>query len=184
MVRALDEERNLKEHGLGTAHSWNYEGHEAFTGLPRHVRYLFGHERHHQSGIDIADALPHPEQIGWEQVADTERWGRALQGWYLSGIRSTESSRSSENLRVRLANANDYFRRKASEVYNDQEALDLLKTIHQDVVVDISNFDACSHGIPLSKLTAANFCEIGAKVIFITDAGRNFISSLKEHGGI
>ena len=48
--------------------------------------------------------------------------------------------------------------------------------------VDISDFDACDGGLPLAKLTAANFCEVGAKVIHITEAGQRFIDSLRDHG--
>ncbi len=91
---------------------------------------------------------------------------------------------ATENLRHRLANANDHYRRKASEVYNDKAALGLLREMYTDVVVNISDFDACETGIPLAKLTAANFCEVGAKVIYITEAGQRFIDSLGKHGRI
>ena len=86
---------------------------------------------------------------------------------------------SPENIRRRLKNANDHFRRKASEVFNDEAALGLLVDIYQNVVVEISDFDSCENGIPLSKLTAANFCEIGEKVIYITEAGQKFIESIE-----
>lgn len=94
---------------------------------------------------------------------------------------SGESTTTSEDLRQRLANANDYFHRKATEVFNDESALDLLVTMHQDIVVDISTFDLCENGLPLAKLTAANFCEVGARVIYITEAGQQFIESLRSN---
>ena len=85
----------------------------------------------------------------------------------------------SETLRERLLNANDYFRRKASEVFNDDAALRLLSEMHQRVVVDIPELPLGEEGLALAKLTAANFCEIGAKVIYITQAGQRFIESIE-----
>ena len=82
-----------------------------------------------------------------------------------------------DNLRQRLDNANDYFRRKAAEVYSDESALDLLTILHKAVVVEIADFDPVKDGIPLAKLTAANFCEIGANVIYITEVGQRFMES-------
>ena len=87
---------------------------------------------------------------------------------------------STEELRQRLANANDYFRRKATEVVSDDAALRLLATLYEAVVVDISEFDSCKDGLSLAKLTAANFCEIGANVIYITESGQRFIDSIKD----
>ncbi len=86
---------------------------------------------------------------------------------------------SPENISRSLKNANDHFQRKASEVFNDEAALRLLVDIYQDVVVEISDFDSCENGIPLAKLTAANFCEIGENVIYITEAGQKFIESIE-----
>ena len=83
-------------------------------------------------------------------------------------------------LRTRLANVNDHFKRKAAEVINDEDALGLLCLIYESIVVNIAEFDACEHGVSLSKLTAANFCEVGAEVIHITESGRRFIDSINE----
>ncbi len=94
--------------------------------------------------------------------------------------RATRTSSNTKNLQQRLANANDYFRRKASEVFNDNASLKLLEGMYQDVVVEISEFDACEHGLALAKLTAASFCEVGANVIYITEAGQRFIDSIRE----
>jgi hypothetical protein len=87
-----------------------------------------------------------------------------------------------DDIQHRLANANDYFLRKASEVYGDDGAMALLETMYGKVVIDISDFDPGADGLALAKLTAANFCEIGAKVIYITEAGQLFIESLREDG--
>ena len=86
-------------------------------------------------------------------------------------------------MRQRLANANDYFRRKASEVFNDKAALDLLEVMHRDVVVDISDLDICEHGLSLAKLTAANFCEIGAKVVYIIGSWSTLYELFESTGG-
>ena len=87
-----------------------------------------------------------------------------------------------EDLRRRLDNANNYFLRKASEVFNDEAALRLLAGMYCDVVVQIADFDPGKNGLPLAKLTAANFCEIGENVIYITDAGQKFIESIEAYG--
>lgn len=182
MLRILDEGRDPREAAPGATQNWNYEGLEVDTEFPRHHYHLPGHELQFQSGFSIREVSSHPEQKDWEQTVTNENWGRALNDWYLLGIRVAESPRTSDALRQRLANANDYFRRKASEVYTDQEALDLLSALYQQVVVDISKFDACSQGISLSKLTAANFCEVGAKTVFITEAGQRFVDTLRLQG--
>ena len=33
----------------------------------------------------------------------------------------------------------------------------------------------------MAKLTAANFCEVGANVIYITESGQRFIASIQNH---
>ena len=104
--------------------------------------------------------------------------------WHAVDFHRRDSRDTAENLRHRLANANDYFHRKASEVFNDVAALELLDTMDRDVVVDISDFNFCEDGLPLAKLTAANFCEVGATVIHITEAGQRFIESLRSNGRI
>ena len=82
-----------------------------------------------------------------------------------------------DDLRHRLNNANAYFRRKASEVLDDPQAMDFVRTMYRDVVIDIPDFDAPNDAISLAKATAANFCEVGTNVIFITDPGRRFVES-------
>ena len=85
-----------------------------------------------------------------------------------------------EELRHKLANANDYFRRKAGEVLNDEDALRLLARLYEAGTLDLTAIDTCKDGIPLAKLTAANFCQIGAQVAYITDSGLRFINSIKD----
>ena len=85
-----------------------------------------------------------------------------------------------KTLRQRLDNANNHFRKKAAEVFGDGDAVRLLARLYQAVTVDIADFDARKDGVSLAKLTAANFCEIGAKSIYITEAGQNFIDAINS----
>jgi ABC-type branched-subunit amino acid transport system ATPase component len=75
---------------------------------------------------------------------------------------------------------NNYFALKADEVLIDEPSLGLLAKLHEAVVVEISEFDACENGIALARLTAANFCEVGANVIYITEAGQRFVDSIMD----
>lgn len=93
---------------------------------------------------------------------------------------SGETSRQINNLTLRLDNANRYFRRMASSVYNDEEATKLLKSMYSDVLVENKDFDFCRSGRALAKLTAANFCEIGTDDVYITEHGQRFIDSLSK----
>ncbi len=87
---------------------------------------------------------------------------------------------SVETLRLRLDNANNHFRKKAAEVFGDDDAVRLLAKLYQAAVINIADFDARKDGVSLAKLTAANFCEIGAKSIYITEAGQNFIDAINS----
>ena len=110
-----------------------------------------------------------------------ENWPSAVNApQVLVNTPAPDPADSPSSLRQRLDNANRYFRRKASEVFTDAEAMELLDSLYRDVVIDIEDFDACKHGLPLAMLTAANFCEIGANIIYITDSGIRFIESLKQ----
>ena len=84
-------------------------------------------------------------------------------------------------LQQRIDNANRLFRRKAAEVFNDEDSVRLLARLYQAVVIDIVDFDSGKEGIALAKLTAANFCEIGAKVIYITESGQRFIKAIEAN---
>ena len=90
------------------------------------------------------------------------------------------SDDGSVGLRQRLDNANAHFRRKAAQVLDDEDALNLLDGLYQTVVVDIPDTEIPKAGVCLAKLTAANFCEVGANVIYITHAGRRFVESIKR----
>ena len=85
-----------------------------------------------------------------------------------------------KDVRERLKNANNHFRRKAAEVLGDEEAVLLLANLYRNSNIQLEDFDACRDGIALARLTAANFCEIGARVIYITEAGQGFIESIDQ----
>ena len=80
--------------------------------------------------------------------------------------------------RTRLDRVNRHFRRKAGAVFNDVDALGLLTRMNSKIVVETSDFDFCNDGRSLAKLAAANFCDVGANGIYITDRGRRFIAKL------
>lgn len=82
--------------------------------------------------------------------------------------------------RQRLNRVNAHFRRKAAEVYNDDVALRLLAVLYEEGGIDLTDFDPCQYGIPLAKLTAANFCHVGANVIYISEPGQHFIQSIQK----
>ena len=81
-------------------------------------------------------------------------------------------------LRLKMANATSYFRRKAGAVLVDQVALQMMADIYEARVVEKAKFD--QQGMALAKLTAANFCEIGANAIYITPAGRQFVDRIQD----
>lgn len=85
-----------------------------------------------------------------------------------------------EGLQQRLDNANRHFKRKSAEVLADEDAVRLLADLYQSVNITMDEFDTCKRGIALAKLTAANFCEVGARVIYITEAGQRFIEALDK----
>ena len=132
----------------------------------------------YDQGVKIFWLRAKSESEATEWVVQTEatRESRPLDSPSLSEYLND----STEELRQRLANANDYFKRKATEVVSDDAALRLLATLYKSVVVDISEFDSCKDGLSLAKLTAANLCEVGANVIYITESGQRFIDSIKD----
>lgn len=82
------------------------------------------------------------------------------------------------DLQRRLDNANAHFRRKAAEVLVDDSAVRLMAVLYQDGLVELADFNNRQLGIPLAKIAAAGFCEIGANAICITQSGQNFVGSL------
>ena len=97
--------------------------------------------------------------------------------------RGLETCQVPVDIGKRLENANRYFRRKAAAVFNDETAMHLLDSMYSQVVIGTEKFDFCRNGRALAKLTAANFCEIGANSVYITEPGQNFVDNIKEQGG-
>lgn len=83
-------------------------------------------------------------------------------------------------LRQRLDRVNAYFNRKAAEVCADEAALRLLAVLYQDGIIELAGFDAGKFGVPLARLTAANFCEVGVNVICISEPGQQFIEAIQK----
>lgn len=132
-----------------------------------------GHESHDWSEANCvagrSDSVPRSQFVN-------ELRGIGSRGVYFEVLTLDDSG----DLRERLENANAHFRRKAAQVLDDEAALELLGSLYQDVVVDIPDAEISKAGICLAKLTAANFCEVGANVIYITHAGRRFVESIKR----
>lgn len=148
--------------------AWWTPNDEETVCFPEEVTYRLGAERDWTSALLVLGQFERPSR------SDAD----VIEIWH-SAVTRSGAATATKNLRERLANANDHFRRKADEVFNDESALRLLAGMYQEVVVEISNFDSCENGIPLAKLTAANFCEVGASSIYITEAGQRFIDSIE-----
>lgn len=88
--------------------------------------------------------------------------------------------KTQSQIQQRLDNANRHFKRKAAEVFSDKDAIRLLAELYESTNLSIEDFDSYRQGIALAKLTAANFCEIGAKYIYITEAGQRFTEALNR----
>ena len=86
----------------------------------------------------------------------------------------------SQSIQQRLDNANRHFKRKSAEVLADEDAVCLLADMYESINIVFDDFDACEHGVALARLAAANFCEIGARGIYITEAGQRFIEALNR----
>ena len=89
-----------------------------------------------------------------------------------------QSADSAADLQRRLDNANAYFRRKAAEVLTDDSAVRLMAVLYQDGLVELADFNSGELGIPLAKIAAAGFCEIGVTAIYVTQSGERFVGSL------
>lgn len=147
--------------------------------------WVAAHPGHHDDDAWSGDAMLHAFGVSNIHMLppDSARRRGLVQGradirFLAHRFSATTESGESDDLRRRLDNANRYFHRKATEVYSDDVALRLLVAIYEVGVVDLEDFDACQYGVPLAKLTAANFCEIGAKAIHITESGQQFIESI------
>lgn len=156
---------------------WDHADSHEYHNLHTDDIFYVGNEEDQISGHFKSTIDRHFESIA-------EKWDESPFFTWCPSHLSRAVASPNENVRLRLENANSYFRRKASAVFNDPAALALLESLYEDIVVDISKFNTCEDGIPLAKLTAANFCEVGAKVIHITEAGQRFIDSVRSHGEI
>jgi hypothetical protein len=163
---------------------WDDDIHMAHVVLPLERFVVRGEQQ-------IGTSVPYYDETLLQFALMSEAANQIVPDWHKPVIGRTHhvsrrgpAVNASESIRQRLANANDYFHRKATEVFNDESALELLVKMYQDVVWDITDFDACQNGIALAKLTAANFAEVGANVIYITEAGQRFIDSVREQGHI
>ena len=146
----------------------------------------FPFEHHHRPSFLEAWMLDHETDFSFADVSEAYR-----AGWYADRtvllqqighqLGSTSSEQASDQVSDtgrRLDRANRHFRLKAGAVFNDPDALDLLTRMNSQILVETSDFDFCNDGRSLAKLTAANFCDVGANGIFITDRGRRFIAKL------
>ena len=96
----------------------------------------------------------------------------------LTRSHQSPKDKPAQSVQQRLDNANRHFRRKAADVLADEDAVRLLADMYQSVNIALDELDACEYSVALARLTAANFCEIGARVIYITEAGQRFIEAL------
>ena len=89
-----------------------------------------------------------------------------------------ESSYVNAGLRSKLNRVIRYFKRKTAAVLNDEDALQLLSELHESKLIEKKDIDPSKHCFPLSKLTAANLCEIGSNIVYITPNGKRLIDSI------
>ena len=130
---------------------------------------------------NVSHVPGHTSYILFASLHDSGQFGMQV-GQTLDSRRSHHAVKvdETEELRQRLDNANNHFRWKAAEVLGDEDAVRLLIELYQQSTIRIAEFDACQDGISLARLTAANFCEVGANLIYITEAGQRFIESLDK----
>ena len=89
-----------------------------------------------------------------------------------------ESSYVNAGLRSKLDRVIRYFKRKTAAVLNDEDALQLLSELHESKLIEKKDIDPSKHCFPLSKLAAANLCEIGSNIVYITPNGKRLIDSI------
>ena len=76
---------------------------------------------------------------------------------------------------------NNWFKRKAAEVFIYDNALILLDELYQKISIQKFDFDYKNNSIALSKLTGASFCNIGKHNIFLSESGYKFVNNLIDH---
>ena len=132
------------------------------------------------------------EAHGWssldERPADllNRQWGRIrrLVERQSSGFipMDVESLRPdpAEEMHLKLEKVSSHFRHKAGAVLSDDSALRLLADLYEGGAIEKEDLGLCQQCGPLAKLTAANFCEVGVNIIYITPAGRRFIDKIEN----
>ena len=128
------------------------------------------------AGWEVQYGRP-PEELKFHMDRQRERQRSESFGSRSSGV-WVFRFQSREDLQRRLDNVNRHFRRQAAAVFNDDDALNLLATLYESVVVATEDFNFCRDGRALAKLAAANFAEVGANGIFITESGQRFIENI------
>lgn len=91
-----------------------------------------------------------------------------------------DGDKVTHNLQTRLENANSFFHRKAAEVLTDELAVEFLAELFEKKSINIEEVDLTRYAIAVSRVAAANFCEVGAGIIWITDAGWRFIDAIDK----
>ena len=85
-----------------------------------------------------------------------------------------------EEMSFELERVTSHFRRKVGAVLGDDPALRLLADLYEVGSMEKAELDLCRRCGPLAKLTAANLCEVGVNVIYITPAGRRLIKTIED----
>ena len=144
----------------------------------RSPRSSWGNDGLEVSGVGIEESDFH---VGdWKHIFSEGDFGKILRTRVLERSDRPSVDSSTTELHRRLGNANRHFKRKASEVFSDGDAIRLLANLYESINIDIEEFDTCQQGISLAKLAAANFCEIGARAIYITESGQKFLEALNR----
>lgn len=85
-----------------------------------------------------------------------------------------------ESPEERLEDVNRHLRRMAGAVLNDDQAVRLIGQLRERKVLERE--EVLDQAVPLARLAAANFCEVGAESIWITHAGMVFVDSIISAG--
>lgn len=85
-----------------------------------------------------------------------------------------------EEINLKLERVTDHFRRRTGAVLSNDPALRLLADLYEVGAMEKSDLGLCQRCGPLAKLTAANLCEVGVNIIYITPAGRQLINSIEN----
>ena len=87
-----------------------------------------------------------------------------------------------DQLQARVENESSHLRRMVAAVVNDQEALRLMARLHDRESIETKELE--DSAIPLAKITAANFAQVGAHLVHVTGPGRKFVQSIRESGAV